>query len=933
MAFLAIAQNLPAQGTAFTYQGQLQSNGGPANGNYDFTFALFSTNTVASGLEVGGVLTNLDVCVTNGLFTTTLDFGPVFTGSATWLAIGVRTIGGASFTVLGQLQALTPTPYAIYASTAASADAVAGSNIVGAIPAAALPPSVLTNATSAISGTNYITSSYAANGTYPITVPAGANQMVVKLWGAGAEGSGDTDGGGGAFSQVTLEVTPGDAYVIVVGQSGGNGGGAGANNGSGGARVSPGGTGGQASSLFKFTGTAYLMKAVAGGGGGGGGTSGNGFGGNAGQPGGSGSGYAANATTTGVASLDLIGGDGASGINNGQEGGGAGGGYGGGTINEDGQANGGGSYGDVTTGGSFNVPGNTSDPNYVPPSATGGNFPYGGGGDGLAVVIFTQPFVEPPPAVTLTTPLQAPALNTGSAVVGGITTNAIAPLTVAPNVPGSPIGSLNYTLINSLAVAGRYVYAVGNGLQIYDVSVPSAPGVAGFLPSTASQTSIAVAGRYAYVASGGLQVIDVGNPANPVQVGAAGTVGAASVAVAGRYAYVANNASNLLQVIDISKPAAPVIVGQAATTGTANSVAVAGRYAYVTEGNAGGGGAFQVFDVGSPTVPVAAGSASLYYGAGIAVSGPCAYVGAGNAFTIFEVTNAALPKSVATSTTPGFYQNSIAVAGRYAFVGGQANGSVYMWDVSTPASPVLVGLLSASGVNAVAVSGRYLYAGNGTGLTIFDLGGAYVQSLEAGTVEVGSLQTRDTASIGNNLNVRGGLNTGGSALITGGLSVSGTGIAPTSYALYVNGTVAGTSAYINASDERYKTNITGLDHALDKVMALRGVAYDWRRTAYPQMNFDDGRQIGFLAQEVKEVLPEAVSQDANGYYGIAYSKVIPLLVEAIKDQQKEMAGKNAAIEQLEAKSSTVDALEKQNDSLTRRVNELAAAVNALTAKQ
>lgn len=110
-----------AQGTAFTYQGQLQNNGSPANGNYDLQFSLF--NALTNGNQVGITVTNLAVGVTNGLFTTTMDFGPgIFTGNALWLQIGVETNGGGgNFTILGALQPLTPTPYAIYSANSASA--------------------------------------------------------------------------------------------------------------------------------------------------------------------------------------------------------------------------------------------------------------------------------------------------------------------------------------------------------------------------------------------------------------------------------------------------------------------------------------------------------------------------------------------------------------------------------------------------------------------------------------------------------------------------------------------------------------------------------------------------------------------------------------------------------------------------------------------
>src|SRR5450631_4220950 len=103
-----------AQGTAFTYQGQLVSGGSPASGTYNLTFSLFNSNT--TGVPVAGPVTNIAVVVTNGLFTVQVDFGSgVFTGATNWLQIGVATNGVTSFTPLTPRQQLTPTPYAIYA--------------------------------------------------------------------------------------------------------------------------------------------------------------------------------------------------------------------------------------------------------------------------------------------------------------------------------------------------------------------------------------------------------------------------------------------------------------------------------------------------------------------------------------------------------------------------------------------------------------------------------------------------------------------------------------------------------------------------------------------------------------------------------------------------------------------------------------------------
>lgn len=109
-----------AQGTAFTYQGRLNDGTDPANGIYDLTFALFDADT--AGNQIGSTLTNTAVGVSNGLFVVTLDLGAgIFDGTARWLEIGVSTNEANDFAVLNPRQAVTPTPYAIYAATAASA--------------------------------------------------------------------------------------------------------------------------------------------------------------------------------------------------------------------------------------------------------------------------------------------------------------------------------------------------------------------------------------------------------------------------------------------------------------------------------------------------------------------------------------------------------------------------------------------------------------------------------------------------------------------------------------------------------------------------------------------------------------------------------------------------------------------------------------------
>jgi hypothetical protein len=135
-----------AQGTAFTYQGRLNSSGSPVNGSYDLTFTLYTTNV--TGSAIAGPVTNSATAVTNGLFTTLVDFGPgVFTGTSNWLAIAVRTNATGSFTTLTPRQQVTSTPYALYS---ANAGAVAAANVSGTLGLGQLPPAVLTNSETSV---------------------------------------------------------------------------------------------------------------------------------------------------------------------------------------------------------------------------------------------------------------------------------------------------------------------------------------------------------------------------------------------------------------------------------------------------------------------------------------------------------------------------------------------------------------------------------------------------------------------------------------------------------------------------------------------------------------------------------------------------------------------------------------------------------------
>ncbi len=123
-------------------------------------------------------------------------------------------------------------------------------------------------------------------------------------------------------------------------------------------------------------------------------------------------------------------------------------------------------------------------------------------------------------------------------------------------------------------------------------------------------------------------------------------------------------------------------------------------------------------------------------------------------------------------------------------------------------------------------------------------------------------------------------------------------------------------AWTVRSSARFKQNVQTLQQALPKVLQLRGVTFDWKETNRPS--------IGFIAEEVASVLPEAVEYETNGRdaKGLDYNKLMPVLVEAIKTQQQK-------IEEFQQQNAK---LEMRNAEQEKRLAALEAMVKAMVQK-
>jgi hypothetical protein len=130
-------------GTAFTYQGQLKNSSAAVNGTCDFQFSLWDDASV--GAQVGATQTVSGLAVSNGLFTTPIDFGVgAFTGDARWLNIAVRCpAGSGNYTPLTPRQALTPAPMAFTLPGLYTQQNATSPNIIGGYSGNVISPTVV----------------------------------------------------------------------------------------------------------------------------------------------------------------------------------------------------------------------------------------------------------------------------------------------------------------------------------------------------------------------------------------------------------------------------------------------------------------------------------------------------------------------------------------------------------------------------------------------------------------------------------------------------------------------------------------------------------------------------------------------------------------------------------------------------------------------
>ena len=164
-----------------------------------------------------------------------------------------------------------------------------------------------------------------------------------------------------------------------------------------------------------------------------------------------------------------------------------------------------------------------------------------------------------------------------------------------------------------------------------------------------------------------------------------------------------------------------------------------------------------------------------------------------------------------------------------------------------------------------------------------------------------------------------------------------------------------TSGFFTTSDLRFKSNITPIETPLSKLMSLRGVEYDFndkeRKDAlaarmgeiisdpseesptekelqamadmqeWEELQLQKEHKLGFIAQEVQEIFPDLVKEDDLGYLAVDYNGFIPVVIEAIKEQQRMIDQQNRQIEELEMRFAELKKGALQMSSIPTTIEE------------
>jgi len=237
------------------------------------------------------------------------------------------------------------------------------------------------------------------------------------------------------------------------------------------------------------------------------------------------------------------------------------------------------------------------------------------------------------------------------------------------------------------------------------------------------------------------------------------------------------------------------------------------------------------------------------------------------------------------------------------------------------------GLIFSDGTKQITVGG-----GSGGSDNDWVVSGSNMFSIPTGNIGIGTTSPSEKLDVAGAANLNKGISAGIALKVNGSEALwyngtyfswgfggtanffaDGIGIGvvdPGTHKLYVNGTAYATRGFW-ASDLRFKKNIKPIDSPIDKISNIRGVSFEWKRSQYQDKGLSDGEHYGVIAQEIEQVLPEIVEEGPNGDKAVSYIELIPILTEAIKEQQKQLEEQHRQIEYLLQRVESLERIVQQ----------------------
>jgi len=142
-----------------------------------------------------------------------------------------------------------------------------------------------------------------------------------------------------------------------------------------------------------------------------------------------------------------------------------------------------------------------------------------------------------------------------------------------------------------------------------------------------------------------------------------------------------------------------------------------------------------------------------------------------------------------------------------------------------------------------------------------------------------------------------------------------------------DGSQARANAWNALSDERLKKNFKPIPDALEKIKAISGYFYEWKRGA------DKSRKVGVKAQEVQKVFPEVVSKGDDGFLSVSYDHLIAPIIEAVKSLSEIQTNNSRDIsskadkEDVELLKAENERLKKENEEIKIRLRKIEESLN------